>query len=159
MHHFPLNPFLELIKNDIPICVRDYERISIALQGTGPWSIERLKDVLLALLVKNQDQQNKFLRRFDAFFPVDAETVLNDQEINQVIENIKILIQSKKPPKPPEQKHPKKIIREQKHPTISRLKWWIAGAAVVVITISIIVGLFQYQKPASEIIEPESDLV
>ncbi|KPA17383.1 hypothetical protein MHK_002404 [Candidatus Magnetomorum sp. HK-1] len=27
MRNFPLNPFLESIKDDIPICVRDYERM------------------------------------------------------------------------------------------------------------------------------------
>ena len=80
MRHFPLTPFLESIKDDIPVCVRDYERIVLALQGRGAWTVDRLKDVLLALLVKNQDQQGKFLRRFDTFFPLDAQAELDDEE-------------------------------------------------------------------------------
>jgi formylglycine-generating enzyme required for sulfatase activity len=102
MPNFFLNPFLESIKDDIPICVRDYERITLALQSGGEWTVERLKDVLLALLVKNKDQQRKFLRRFDAFFPADAQTILNDQEISRVIENIETLIHTPKPSEPSE---------------------------------------------------------
>jgi formylglycine-generating enzyme required for sulfatase activity len=92
MNLFPLTPFLDKIKDDIPLCVKDYERMILVLQGRGPWSMERLKDSLLALLVKNPDQQEKFLRRFDAFFPAGAETVLDDHEVARVMENIRALI-------------------------------------------------------------------
>ena len=51
MSSFPLTPFLDSIKDDIPVGVHDYERMLLAIERDGPWNVERLKDVLLALLV------------------------------------------------------------------------------------------------------------
>lgn len=91
----PLLPFLHTIRDDIPLGVRDYRRIAAALQGDGPWTIERLRDTLLALLVKNPDQQGLFLRRFAAFFPAGTEAALGDDEIARVLANLRGLTDRK----------------------------------------------------------------
>ena len=120
MRNFPLTPFLESIKDDIPVRVRDYDRMILALQGGDDWTIERLGDVLLSLLVKNRDQQGKFLRRFDAFFPPGAQTVLDDREIKRVIKNIKFLIETPKQSEPADIPS-KKIVPEIKPESLGSL--------------------------------------
>nr|VFJ56799.1 MAG: hypothetical protein BECKFM1743C_GA0114222_101854 [Candidatus Kentron sp. FM]VFJ57092.1 MAG: hypothetical protein BECKFM1743A_GA0114220_101823 [Candidatus Kentron sp. FM]VFK11467.1 MAG: hypothetical protein BECKFM1743B_GA0114221_101834 [Candidatus Kentron sp. FM] len=93
-----LTPFLDTLRDDIPIGVRDYQRMAIMLSASGPWTVARLRDTLLALLVKNRDQQNKFLGRFEAFFPADAEAVLTEEDIARVIANLEMRAQARRQP-------------------------------------------------------------
>ena len=168
MHHFPLAPFLESIEDDIPVGVRDYRRIAILLEGGGPWTLERLKDVLLALLVKNQDQRNKFLRRFDAFFPPEARTVsIDEQDRRRVIENIRRLIQSESR----ELSEPIPLPRGQSiglglgpghsdsgaHSKTKGAKWWVA---ISLLSICVVIGFgiihFSDRLPIDPEIQPLS---
>ena len=51
MNPFPLTPFLTALATDgISVTLHDYDRISLALQAEGPWTVERLRHVLVALL-------------------------------------------------------------------------------------------------------------
>src|SRR4051812_7114214 len=69
MTEFPLEPFLVALAADgMLLTLRDYERIAIVLQTDGLWTITRLRDTLLALLARDEDQQQLFLRRFNEFF-------------------------------------------------------------------------------------------
>jgi len=155
MHKFPLNPFLESIKDEIPICVRDYERMLLVLQGEDVWTIERLRDVLLALLVKNRIQQNKFLRRFDAFFSPDAQTVLDDQEIKRVLDNIKVLIEIPNQSKQQEMLS-QKTVNVGRKKVASRLKWWIIFMALTILMFLFGIRYF-YSKP-SLLSDPQSSI-
>lgn len=75
MSDFPLAPFLTALAADgIPLTLRDYERIHLALQTGGPWSIPRLRDTLLALLAKDTEQQELLLRRFQEWFAARLAT-------------------------------------------------------------------------------------
>ena len=63
---FPFQLFLATLAADgIRPTVRDYERMSLALQTDGPWTIARFRDLLLSLLARDQKQEEIFLRRFN----------------------------------------------------------------------------------------------
>lgn len=63
MNTFPLSPFLEsLAADDFQTTLDDYRRIAIVFQSKENWSINYLKNVLLALLVKNEEQKEIFNR-------------------------------------------------------------------------------------------------
>jgi hypothetical protein len=69
-----LQPLLSLLsKEGFCITARDYRRISIALDAEVAWTVESLKDVLLALLVKNPMQEELFLRQFESVFSAQSE--------------------------------------------------------------------------------------
>jgi hypothetical protein len=69
MDNFPLAPFLaSLSAEQIHVTLGDYDRISLALGAGGPWTLERLRGVLLALLVHSPEQEAIFLDKFDSFF-------------------------------------------------------------------------------------------
>lgn len=69
MNDFPLSPFLITLSTDgLTVGISDYDRITRVLRTGGPWTLERLRGVLSALLVKNQEQEDIFNRRFDQFF-------------------------------------------------------------------------------------------
>lgn len=72
MNDYPLSPFLASLAADgIHLTVRDYERIHLTLQTEGAWTLLQLRDMLMALLVKDEEQQEIFLRRFQAFFKLE----------------------------------------------------------------------------------------
>ncbi len=90
MNHIPLYSFLISLESDgFRLTVRDYERIRIALGSGGEWDVARVRSVLAALLVKDEEQRENFLRRFDRFFApslkgrpedlrIDVQKVLED---------------------------------------------------------------------------------
>ena len=86
MRDLPLHAFLASLGDEMRPTIRDYERILFALHTGGAWTITRLRDTLLALLVHNEDQQDTFLRRFDAFFklPPEAQDEYAEIDIEQV---------------------------------------------------------------------------
>ncbi len=65
---FPLAPFLASLGDDFRLGLGDYRRISLALRAGGPWDLPQLRGVLLSLVVREADQEEAFLRRFDSFF-------------------------------------------------------------------------------------------
>src|SRR5205085_6247071 len=93
MNTFPLAPFLVALSADgIHVTISDYDRISRVLCTGGEWTTRRLRDMLLALLVQNADQEELFLRRFDAFFSQAPDEPLTSAEVQRVLENIKQLL-------------------------------------------------------------------
>lgn len=69
MADFFLKPFLDILTAaGIRVTIKDYERITLALRADGPWDLERLRGVLLALLVKSPEQEELFIQQFDSFF-------------------------------------------------------------------------------------------
>nr|VFJ44498.1 MAG: Formylglycine-generating enzyme, required for sulfatase activity, contains SUMF1/FGE domain [Candidatus Kentron sp. DK] len=96
---FPLTPFLDSLGGDIPVGIRDYRRIAALLRSGGPWSRERLRDSLAALLAKDPDARRKFLRRFDGFFSAESGPDLTDEAVHRVLAHIEARIQPEKPPK------------------------------------------------------------
>ena len=72
MNDFPLYPFLAALAADgIHLTLRDYERVYLALQTSGPWTLTRLRDTLLALLAKDEEQHELLRRRFSEFFAAE----------------------------------------------------------------------------------------
>jgi hypothetical protein len=72
MDNFPLSPFLGILRAEgFHIGVGDYDRISKVLRTGDEWTIDRLRGVLLALIVKSPQQAELFKREFDKFFALD----------------------------------------------------------------------------------------
>lgn len=72
MTDFFLKPFLDTLAADgIRVTISDYSRITLAMRAGGPWDLERLRGVLVALLAKNPEQEELLLRRFESFFESD----------------------------------------------------------------------------------------
>ncbi|HEX8091089.1 MAG TPA: hypothetical protein VF762_19700, partial [Blastocatellia bacterium] len=95
MNTFPLAPFLTSLAADgIRVTLNDYDRISLMLRTGGPWTIERLRGVLLALLVKHPEQEKTFLRRFDSFFSLEQDpgAEISDDDTTRALENIRKLL-------------------------------------------------------------------
>jgi hypothetical protein len=71
---FQLSTFLYALESDgIRLNVRDYVRIQRVLGCDDGWTLDRLRDVLLALLAKDATQRELVGRRFDAFFDADIK--------------------------------------------------------------------------------------
>lgn len=90
----PLTPFLASLAADgIYLTLRDYERVHLALQTSGPWTLIRLRDTLLALLAKDEEQYALLRRRFHEFFAaelaVEAEIAALDTQ--QVLTDLRHL--------------------------------------------------------------------
>ncbi|MCP4351404.1 MAG: hypothetical protein GY795_38550, partial [Desulfobacterales bacterium] len=74
MNIFPLAPFLiELESEGFRFTLHDYKRISIVLRSSGVWTINRLRSVLLSLLVRDRENKNLFLQKFNSFFKLSLE--------------------------------------------------------------------------------------
>ncbi len=87
---FPLAPFLASLASDgMRATLDDYERIALTLRCGGPWSTDRLRGILLSILVRDENQEIIFRKRFAEFFAlteaqevafaeVDVERALDD---------------------------------------------------------------------------------
>ncbi len=70
---FPLAPFLASLASDgLRASLDDLDRIALTLGCGGPWSRDRLRGILLAILVRNEDQEAIFRKRFAEFFDLTA---------------------------------------------------------------------------------------
>ncbi|ETX03174.1 MAG: hypothetical protein ETSY1_01000 [Candidatus Entotheonella factor] len=93
---FPLAPFLAALDTDgIAVTLHDYDRISLALRAEGGWTVIRLRRVLMALLVCDDEQEAVFLRRFDAFFDaqLDADAVFPQLDVERALADLRRLAQ------------------------------------------------------------------
>jgi hypothetical protein len=64
-----LAPFLVTLEaHGFRVGVSDYQRIALILNKRTDWTLNGLRDVLLVLLTKNEQQQETFLRVFAEFF-------------------------------------------------------------------------------------------
>lgn len=76
MDDFPLSPFLITLSADgLNVGIGDYDRISKVLRTGDSWTVERLRGVLSALLVKDEEQEAAFNQRFDEFFSSQGTNV------------------------------------------------------------------------------------
>jgi len=74
MENIPLRPFLTVLQTDgIRVTVRDIDRIVTVLHTGDAWTLDRLRDTLLALLAKDEFQQEIISQRFSGFFQPDLE--------------------------------------------------------------------------------------
>ncbi|MGH7492673.1 MAG: hypothetical protein ACREOO_09790 [bacterium] len=114
MNAFPLAPFLTSLTSDgIHTTLDDYTRISLALRADGRWTLPGLRDVLLALLVKDEAQERLFTKRFNAFFQIEGENQAEFEEldIQRALADLQALTRESWPaPKPPLPHHFKKIV-------------------------------------------------
>jgi formylglycine-generating enzyme required for sulfatase activity len=148
MTSFPLDPFLTTLAADgIRLTSRDYERIALVLQTGGPWTAARLRTTLLALLARDEAQQELIAQRFEDFFtladaaaaeyaPADPQRILAD-----------LRERAQTAPPHPAQKPRRKWVRpgpdEREHPAPPRTKagapprrtfrWWLPAAAVLLL--------------------------
>ncbi len=166
MTSFPLDPFLTTLATDgIRLTSRDYERIALALQTDGLWTTARLRATLLALLARDEAQQELIAQRFDDFFtladgaaaeyaPVDPQRILAD-----------LRAQAQTAPPQPAQKPRRKRVRpdpdERAQPATPRTKavasprrtfrWWLPAAAVLLVGMVAALGyLWQLPSPPVE---------
>lgn len=66
---YPLQPFLDTLSDaGLLITIQDYDRIQMALNSGGEWTLTQLRDTLLVLLARDEAQRENFLLRFDEFF-------------------------------------------------------------------------------------------
>src|ERR1051326_8002541 len=93
MNEFPLTPFFIVIEaSGIRVTLDDYRRILRALQARGPWTINRLRSVLMALLVQHSEQEAIFLHQFDSFFnPSLQSRVLTAYELDLIWQDLRAL--------------------------------------------------------------------
>ncbi|MGA1839917.1 MAG: formylglycine-generating enzyme family protein [bacterium] len=72
----PLEPFfLVLSEKGFTITITDWERLHRALACRGNWTLRRLRNVLISLLAKNEEQTIIFERCFDRYFGLVADCV------------------------------------------------------------------------------------
>ena len=94
-HHFPLNEFLaSLASDDISLSVYDYDQLIVIFQTGGIRTVSRLKNMLIALLVKSEEQQEIISRRFNKFFAreIEADNKCLTHDIQEIINDLKTMI-------------------------------------------------------------------
>ncbi|MDM8516434.1 hypothetical protein QUF76_09560, partial [Desulfobacterales bacterium HSG16] len=98
MNHFPFAPFFIVLKEEgFCITLDDYRRISTALKADESWDIGKVRSVLIALIVKNEDQKELFIRCFDRFFdlPDEKTALFSDIDLDLALEDIRTLAEGK----------------------------------------------------------------
>lgn len=101
---FPLAPFFTtLLPLGVRVTLDDYRRIGAALAAGGPWSLERLRYVLAALIVRDPTIEPAFHRRFDEFFATRSldETGGIEIDVERVLDELRSLAAERKPTEPP----------------------------------------------------------
>jgi hypothetical protein len=96
MNAFPLAPFLASLDGDgLRPTLHDYERISMVLSTSGPWTLYRLRSVLVALLARDEEQQELLIRRFNNFFQIDldAERIFAEVDVQRALKDLSELAQ------------------------------------------------------------------
>ncbi len=97
---FPLAPFLASLAGDgLRATLDDCQRIALTLRCGGEWSIDRLRGVLLAILVHNEDQEAVFRKRFTEFFVLAAarEETFSEVDVERVLDDLRRLAGERPP--------------------------------------------------------------
>ncbi len=105
MNDFPFSTFLALLSTDgIHLSIHDYERMQRAFAAGGIWTIVRLKNVLIALLAKDNDQQRQIGRKFDLFFSAETQKDKLPPEIDvrKLILDLRSMPSTSQPPQEPD---------------------------------------------------------
>lgn len=130
MIDFPLHTFLASLEADeIRLTVRDYERIGLALRTGGAWTLTRLRDTLLALLAKNEEQRDRLTRRFNEFFPPRE---CGEVDIARILEDLRRLARERQEntaiPEPPPQTPPAQPLAQK--PTKPLIPTRVPGSTI-----------------------------
>lgn len=136
MNDFPLKSFLLTLKaKGIQITFRDYERISLAISTGEKWTLPRLKNTLIALLARDENQADIIVQNFGKEFElaVDENAEFSEINLQLALADLKLLAEQTKP-------HPlkpriEKIKRIYQQP-VSRsnwLKWSFGGFTIVLV--------------------------
>lgn len=163
MRDFPLAPFLvSLAADGIQLTLRDYERVALALQGAGLWTLSRLRDTLLALLAKDDEQHEVLTRRFNEFFRADL--VVNDDlaalNVRQVLGDLRQLVTEGAaiaPPPPPRPPLLERILPQRFEPPRLQLDFWTGWFALLFIGVGLIAALLLWPDrptPAPTVLAP-----
>ena len=90
MKDFPLHTFFHLLASDeIVLSVHDYNRLLLAFQIGGVWTLQRLRNVVVAILAQDEHQSEIIGRRFDKVF----DTQLDPGESLSQVDFQKILVE------------------------------------------------------------------
>lgn len=163
MHTLPLNAFLIALTSDgIRLTSRDYERIALVLQTGGPWTTDRLRATLLALLARDEDQQELITRHFEDFFtlPAGATAAYEQVDLHRALADLHTLAQTPAPAAPhPPRRIPlldrlnqregagRPEVRARTHPR-RRFRWWVPAAALLVLGVVVAMGYLLLFAPA-----------
>lgn len=157
MTSVPLGPFLTSLATDgIFLTSRDYERIGQVLQSDGPWTISRLKMVLLALLARDEEQQDLIAQRFDMFFtlPPEHAAAFADIDVQRALADLQHLTQQPRIVLPsvltlPDLPTPSDIA-ERVTQTEHRMRPWLPILAIGVVVLLLIPALIWFLSPAPQ---------
>jgi hypothetical protein len=139
MNAYPLAPFLTALAADgLQITIGEYARISLALQAGGAWTAARLRDTLLALLAKDEGQQEVMRRRFDEFFAPDVggEGPHTPIDVQRALADLREMAHAQPAPSPPSPgpwSAPEPVEEEPARESRFRFKWWRAVAGVLLV--------------------------
>ena len=92
MYKHPFEAFFATLQSaGIRVTVKDYDRVGTALATGGPWSLQRLRDTLAAILARDTDQIERFHARFGMFFEPPWEERDGDAKVDprQVLADLK----------------------------------------------------------------------
>jgi len=90
MTNFPLAAFLtSLSAEGIALSVRDYDRLLVLFRTGGVWTLPRLKNVIVSLLAKDEDQQRSIERKFEKFFDAKTDAAIPEFDVRQVVEDLR----------------------------------------------------------------------
>lgn len=137
-NRFPLSSFLvSLEPYGFRLTVSDYGRICTALSTGGKWDLTRLRNVLVALLVKDEIQRDAFLRAFYVFFDPEIETFKTHIDINKALADIKAIHEKAKPFSSPKRYTEEASKRFKSDRKTRRGKWrfFALGLCVAVFTL------------------------
>ncbi len=158
MNEFPLNLFLASLESaGIRPTVRDYERLHTMLKTGGAWSLDRFRNTLLALFVKDPDQEDLFLRRFNAFFKVDpgGENAPGEIDAKRMLSGLRELVEKRRQAQEerrPEKERSRFLKREiSDAPRLSKTRRWLSLVLIVILILGA-AAIFHFQK-GPEILE------
>ena len=149
MRDLPLHAFLASLGDEMRPTIRDYERILFALHTGGAWTITRLRDTLLALLVHNEDQQDTFLRRFDAFFklPPEAQDEYAEIDIEQVRNDLARLTPPEPNGTPDRRRRRRRLVKERLPENGDRFEWKPGLAIPLALVVLLSLAALWYFRP------------
>lgn len=165
VHESPLTPFLASLAADgLYLTLRDYERVHLALQTSGPWTLIRLRDTLLALLAKDEEQYALLRRRFHEFFAtelaIEAEVAaLDTQQVLTDLRQLAVQRPAIGKPKPARLNLTQRIFAQRIAPPKVKLGFWTAWfvlLAVGLVTVGYL--LFPRVEAPVEVLPPPTQV-
>ncbi len=135
---FLLAPFLASLASDgLRATLDDYQRIALTLRCGGPWSRRRLRGVLLAVLVHDEDQEAVFRRRFEEFFDLTTpeEEAFSEVDLERALDDLHRLAGDEAPPPPPPPEPDPVITKTSRRPDR-----WLVWSVPAMLLLAVAVG-------------------